>query len=116
MACFSLGDDYSAFLSLEAADADLQEARTCWENAVGDVPAISACIAEVSGHGELRGLEGPGASMNSSVDEPASEVVPREAESEPVRIPVKAKAFSHMPEESRLCKCRACILALSEPL
>ena len=44
MVCFSLGDDYSAFLSLEAADADLREARTSSENAVGDVPAIPACL------------------------------------------------------------------------
>ena len=55
LACFSLGEDYSAFLSLEAADVDLREARTSSENAVGDAPAIPACLRS-NGQGALRGL------------------------------------------------------------
>ena len=185
LACFSLGEDYSAFLSLEAADADLREARTSSENAVGDAPAIPACLrrSAVTEHFEDSDGEGPGAPSQPAADELASEAPPawletpkeaspQEAVPALVRIPVKAKApahqpchtirfllgpsgvahscishpgsrmpcmvcgdtectvrchpacgcisdfspFSHMPAESRLCKRRACILSLSEPL
>ena len=110
LACFSLGEDYSAFLSLEAADADLREARTSSENAVGDAPAIPACLrrSTVTEHFEDSDGEGPGAPSQPAVDEPASEVPPAWLETPKevspqedapalVRIPVKAKAPAHQP-------------------
>ena len=170
LVCFSLGEDYSAFLSLEAADADLREARTSSENAVGDAPAIPACLrrSAVTEHFEDSDGEGPGAPSQPAADELASEAPPAHRKRRPRRRQAPAhqpchtirfllgpsgvahscishpgsrmpclvcsdtdctvrchpacgcisdvSPFSHMPAESRLCKRRACILSLSEPL
>ena len=44
LACFSIGDDCTAFLSLEAQDPDLREARLSSESFSGDSPKLPACL------------------------------------------------------------------------
>ena len=109
MACFSLGEDYSAFLSLEAADADLREARTSLGECSWGCSRYPRLFAQVSGHGALRGpptvkdqvrlhsQPWMNLRLRPAWLETPTEVSPQEDVPALVRIPVKAKAPAHQP-------------------